>query len=264
MEARLSSICSCLPILFLGEPGAGRNAGIIQGGAFWTILLGILVAGTARLVRDRSWDRLGSSWVWGPAGLSLFLVAGAAGLRPLTNRYGLFLVAPLAFTCAALVRATDRRAVSPARGTVRSLQAAGLLAVAWGLLLCYQHNFIDVFQGNAACGITLDASKRRRGPSVRSASRGPARQPPPGPGPRGKEDRGRGLRLVELLAVDLPHGQPRIYRCSSTHRPHRPRPDKPSCAATSKRGPTPYASGARTWNRRWLNSSPPTKSSAGR
>ncbi|MDR3634747.1 MAG: glycosyltransferase family 39 protein [Isosphaeraceae bacterium] len=138
-----------LPILFLGEPGASKSATSVQNWAFWTVLLGTFVTGTVRLVRERCWDRLALVAGLGAGASSLFLIAGAAGLRPVTNRYGLFLVAPLAFACAVLVRALVVEPSSPGRRIVRSVQVAGLLAVGWGLLLCYQHNFVDLFQGNA-------------------------------------------------------------------------------------------------------------------
>lgn len=138
-----------LPVLFLGQPGAGRYAGAVQNGAFWTILLVIGTVGTVGLIREKRWDRLALVAGMGAGALSLFLVAGAAALRPLTNRYGLFLVAPLAFTCAVLVRALIVEPLNPARRVVRSLQGAGLLAVGWALLLCYHHNVVAAFQGNA-------------------------------------------------------------------------------------------------------------------
>jgi hypothetical protein len=102
---------------------------------FWIVAAGTLVLGTARLVRERRWERL--ALVVGVLGsvAGFFAVGGSDIIRPGSTRYGLFLVAPAALAFACLVRSL---LIAPAcgwRAAARPLQLGALLALGWALLL---------------------------------------------------------------------------------------------------------------------------------
>ncbi|MBX6312137.1 MAG: hypothetical protein IRY99_04345 [Isosphaeraceae bacterium] len=112
---------------------------------FWSILVGALVFGSYRLIRQRAWDRLALvvGVVIGVTGFHLTL--GPDVLHPAMSRYGMFLVAPVVLAFACLVRSLLVPASSRPLQVLRGGQVALLLAIGLALLFSFKIHFFDIF-----------------------------------------------------------------------------------------------------------------------
>jgi hypothetical protein len=113
--------------------------------AFWTVVLGVLLLGAVRLMRDKRWDRLILV-----AGLlvtvcGFHVVAGADAIRPEFARYGVFLVVPFVLASGCLLKATLVVPSTPGRTVVRRLQLGVLVAAGFAILLMFKQNYFDSF-----------------------------------------------------------------------------------------------------------------------
>lgn len=100
----------------------------------------VAIAGAWKLARGRRWERL--AILLGPAlaALASFAAVGSDTIRPIEQRYGLFLIAPTAFAMAVAVRALLVEPIGLGRIVVRRVQVAGLFAAGWALLACFAIN----------------------------------------------------------------------------------------------------------------------------
>ena len=115
--------------------GVGISPDPMRSRFFWSLLGVLFAVGLWRLVLARQWGRI--AFVGGTVAsvLSLFVLGGTNIIQPGMTRYGLFLVVPSVLSVAILARALLVVPSTPWRVSVLAVQCAGLLAIAWTLVL---------------------------------------------------------------------------------------------------------------------------------
>jgi 4-amino-4-deoxy-L-arabinose transferase-like glycosyltransferase len=121
-----------------GPPPAPTVA--VHDAAFWSLLVGLLVAGVPCLVRDKKWDQLsllGSLFI---GALSLYLFFGPDVIRPHRERYGLFLVVPTILVAGCLISALLFRFDSSWEMRLSNVPMALTVCLGWASLYSFYVN----------------------------------------------------------------------------------------------------------------------------